>query len=224
MFSFRRGEAGKRGDCMPPACSGFRWIRTGPFSCKPLLESFSGWVVSYFVLRQKAILHHLICSSHANKRGGNWIGRTRLLLLPTTLPTHGALSDYGKRITTTPLCLLVSLMGEAGEHHSPPVIGPVQVLMPLRGCVSFSISPCQPTYTYSLRTSVLLKLSIAYISALPLSCSQSLWPYEVCRVSLIYCSWKTSDFFFFFCPSVALYINIFVPAISLAKAIMQMLS
>lgn len=99
------------------------------------------------------------------------MGRTRLLLLPTTLPTHGALSDYGKRITTTPLCLLVSLMGEAGEHHSPPVISPVQVLMPLRGCVSFTISPCQQTYTYSLRTSVLLKLSVAYLSALPLSLS-----------------------------------------------------
>lgn len=56
------------------------------------------------------------------------MGRTRLLLLPTTLPTHGGLSDYGKRITTTPLCLLVSLMGEAGEHHSPPVISLVQVL------------------------------------------------------------------------------------------------
>lgn len=69
------------------------------------------------------------------------MGRTRLLLLPTTLPTHGALSDYGKRITTTPLCLLVSLMGEAGEHHSPPVISPVQVLMPLRGCVCPSLYP-----------------------------------------------------------------------------------
>jgi len=62
-------------------------------------------------------------------------------------------------------------MGEAGEHHSLPVICPVQVLMPLRGCVSFTISPCQPTYTYSLRTSALLKLSVAYISALPLSLS-----------------------------------------------------
>lgn len=58
-------------------------------------------------------------------------------------------------------------MGEAGEHHSPPVISPVQVLMPLRGCVSSTISPCQPTYTYSLRTSVLLRLSVAYLSALP---------------------------------------------------------
>lgn len=45
--------------------------------------------------------------------------QTRLLLLPTSLPTHGALFAYSKRITTTPLCLLVSLMGEAGEHHSP---------------------------------------------------------------------------------------------------------
>lgn len=127
-------------------------------------HSVAGWYLT-LCLRQKAILHHLICSSHANKKGrgwggwGGWIGRTRLLLLLTTLPTHGALSDYGKRITTTPLCLLVSLMGEAGEHHSPPVIGPVQVLMPLRGCVSFTISPCQPTYTYSLRRSVLSKLS-----------------------------------------------------------------
>ena len=109
------------------SCSRQLWSRIpldphrGPFSCKPPLESFSGWVVSHFVLRQKAILHHLICSSHANKkpegRAGErekerergrereeWIGRTRLLLLPTTLPTHGALSDYGKRITTTPLC------------------------------------------------------------------------------------------------------------------------
>lgn len=168
---------------MPQSCSGFRRIVTGPFSCKPPLGSFSGWVVSYFVLRQKAILHHLMCSSHANKKGGNWIGRTRLLLLPTTLPTHGALSDYGKRITTTLLCLLVSLMGEAGGHHSPPVIGPVQVLMPLRGCVSFAISPCQPTYTYSPRASVLSKLSVAYIGAVP----------RLCQV----CNWKTSDFFFF---------------------------
>lgn len=140
-------------------------------------------------------------------RGGNSIGRTRLLLLPTTLPTHGALSDYGKGITTTPLCLLVSLMGEAGEHHSPPVISPVQVLMPLRGCVFFTISPCQPTYTYSLRTSVLLKLNVAFVSALSVSLT-------ICRV--------TEDCFFF--PSVALYIEMFVPAISLAKAVMQMLS
>lgn len=58
-------------------------------------------------------------------------------------------------------------MGEAGEHHSPPVISSVQVLMPLRGCVSITISSCQPTQTYSLRTSVLFKLSVAYISALP---------------------------------------------------------
>lgn len=122
------------------ACSGLRRILTGPFSCKPL-QSFSGWVVFYIVERQKAILHHLICSSHANKREGEWIGRTRLLLLPTTLPTHGVFSDYGKRITTTPLCLLVSLMGEAGEHHSPPVIGSVQVLMLLRGCVCPSLYP-----------------------------------------------------------------------------------
>lgn len=40
-----------------------------------------------------------------------------------------SLFAYGKRITTTPLCLLVSLMGEAGEHHSPPVLGSVQVLV-----------------------------------------------------------------------------------------------
>lgn len=41
------------------------------------------------------------------------------LLLPATLPTHGAFWADGKRITTTPLCLLVSLMAGAGEHHSP---------------------------------------------------------------------------------------------------------
>lgn len=124
------------------------------------------------------------------------MGRTRLLLLPTTLPTHRALSDYGKRITTTPLCLLVSLMGEAGEHHSPPVISSVQVLMPLRGCVSITISSCQPTQTYSLRTSVLFKLSVAYISALVVSP----WPYEVCSESDLFAAAK--HFF--------LFINMFV--------------
>lgn len=78
-------------------------------------------------------------------RGGG-LNRTNSTSPPplTTLPTHGAFSDYGKRITTTPLCLLVSLIGEAGKHHPPPppsVISLVLVLMPFRGCVFSSIPP-----------------------------------------------------------------------------------
>lgn len=150
------------------------------------------------------------------------MGRTRLLLLPTTLPTHGALSDYGKRITTTPLCLLVSLMGEAGEHHSPPVISPVQVLtlMPLRGCVLHfaPLPPCRLTYTYSLRTSVLLKLTVAYIHASTVTFSLTT---RVFRLSQISCIRMLFSYFLF--PSVASCVNMFVADISLTEVIMQML-
>ena len=51
--------------------------------------------------------------------------------------------------------------------------------------------------------------------------SQSFWPYEVFRASLIFCNCMWDKLYF---SSVALYINMFVPAISLAQAIMQMLS
>lgn len=90
------------------------------FSCKrPQLSNPCGWVALHFG-RKKAILHHFICSSHANKSVSEW-NKTGSghLLLPATLPTHGAFWADGKRITTTPLCLLVSLMAGAGEHHSP---------------------------------------------------------------------------------------------------------
>lgn len=78
---------------------------------------------------------------------GKKINRTkrgRLILLPTKRPAHTrSLVAYGKRITTTPLCLLVGLlMGETGEHHSPSVPSSVQMFMPFEG--AFVLSPLFP--------------------------------------------------------------------------------
>ncbi len=100
------------------------------FSCKqPPQIDIRGWVASHVGLWQKAILHHLICSSHANKSEAEWNKKESTSPPPHYTAHTRSLFAYGKRITTTPLCLLVSLMGEAGEHHSPPGLGSVQVLV-----------------------------------------------------------------------------------------------
>lgn len=117
-------------------------INIALFSCKqPPHIDICGWVASHFGLWQKAILHHLICSSHANKSEAEWNKKESTSPPPHYTAHTRSLFAYGKRITTTPLCLLVSLMGEAGEHHSPPVVGSVQVLMPLREYLSCSPPP-----------------------------------------------------------------------------------
>lgn len=106
----------------------YQWTHSMPrnrslFSCKqPPQIDIRGWVASHVGLWQKAILHHLICSSHANKSEAEW-NKTESTSPPPHYTAHTrSLFAYGKRITTTPLCLLVSLMGEAGEHHSPPAL------------------------------------------------------------------------------------------------------
>ena len=206
---------------MCQTCIGFRWVLTGPFSCKPLLEWFSGWVVSYFVLRQKAILHHLICSSHANKRRGGELNRTNSTSLPPHYTAHTRSPFWLWQKNNNNTIVFVSFTNgrswktSLSPSHQPcPSVNAIE-----RVCVSFTISPCQPTYTYSLRTSVLLKLSAFYISALRLSLSLS--DHMRFAENHWFIAFKRKARF---PPSVALYINMFVPAISLAKTIMQMLS
>lgn len=124
---------------------------------------------------KKAILHHLICSSHANRRKNPERNKNNLDFSLLHCPHTELFLLMAKRITTPPLCLLVSLMGDAGEHHSPPQsLYSVQVLRLLRGYyLSFTpLSHTHPslTYTYSQRASVLFKifntsLSVAYSTA-----------------------------------------------------------
>jgi hypothetical protein len=63
-------------------------------------------------------LHHLICSSHANRKKS--IGQKEVdFSSPLNCAHTQSPVAYGKRITTPPLYLLVgSLMGETREHHS----------------------------------------------------------------------------------------------------------
>lgn len=91
---------------------------------------------------------------------------------------------------------------------SPQSWAAVQVLMPLRGCVSFTISPPpQQTYTYSLRTSVLLTLSVAYLSAClpsPIPVSLIVWGLSRFFLYFFYSSWIVFYIFIFLCVNVFL--------------------
>ena len=154
---------------MRQTCSGFRWILTGPFSCKPLLESFSGWVVSHFVLRQKAILHHLICSSHANKRGvwgglwgdvGGGVNRTNSTSPPPHYTAHTRSPFWLWQKNNNNTIVFVGFANGRSWRTSPPhqIVSPVQVLVPVRGGVCPSLyPPSQPTNTYPQWTECFLE-------------------------------------------------------------------
>lgn len=126
---------------MRQTCSGFFRIVTGPFSCKTTPR-----IIQWPAGQKTAILHHLICSSHANKSVGGEVNRTNSTSPPPhyTAHTQSPFWLWQKNNNNTIVFVGFTNGREAGEHYSPPVIGSVQVLMPLRGCVSFSLSPCQP--------------------------------------------------------------------------------
>lgn len=101
------------------------------FSCKkPWSSNLCGWVALHCG-RKKAILHHFICSSHANKSGSEWNKNREWTSPPPryTAHTRSLLSRWQKNNNNT-IVFVSFTNGWSWRTSLSWVLGPGQVLMP----------------------------------------------------------------------------------------------
>lgn len=99
--------------------------------------------------KKKAILHHFICSSHANKSGSEWNKNREWTSPPPryTAHTRSLLSRWQKNNNNT-IVFVSFTNGWSWRTSLSRVLSPGQVLMPWRAFAPTPPPPSQ-TYTYS---------------------------------------------------------------------------